>query len=395
MLVERLESRRNLSHFHIGDASLVISGTEFADELSLTYDSSQHLVRATNADRLIGTYSLHDFGSIRVEAGAGDDRIHIDPALPHHVKVVGGDGTDTLIGIRLPSAGEVLFTNGEAMTFENRSCLAVECVRYAEGESADSLTASTPAAPPVVPIDLEHNEHRQPPLAGILPDRSGEISNPVHAVMNHTLAGQHQPSFLLPTASEHSAVSHSKRFSYFGRNHGDTRGHSESSGQESHPTAGEHDPNSGAATSSFAPSTELSTEIDIQDLDAIMAGWTDGTVVATAVAAVSAPLSQRSSWDATTDAGEAKAESGGSDFQVHNVPAGIEDAHAIAPETDNRLNSVGGAIGIALAAATGAFLLERRENCRTRAPRSKSGLLHPIWIRDLCRSFAILLRIRV
>lgn len=143
--LERLELRLNLAfaHLHHFNApELRIAGTDGDDRIELKLESQAELVIATRNDQVVGSWPLKHWSAIRVEAQDGDDHIHVDPQLPVRIDVDGGNGNDTVFGIHLGPTRQVMFTGGEPVAFNNRVCFDVECVRVADGESADAIASA-------------------------------------------------------------------------------------------------------------------------------------------------------------------------------------------------------------------------------------------------------------
>jgi hypothetical protein len=141
---EALEFRRYLAHSHGFEAGAVLTiiGSAEADEIRLEWDQARNQINVEIAGQGVRSYPGSDWKRVVIEAGAGDDRIHLDPGLAVPVQVFGGDGYDTLIGL-LPSdelSEDVVFTNGEHRELQNLSCHSVECLRRAEGEPREPQT---------------------------------------------------------------------------------------------------------------------------------------------------------------------------------------------------------------------------------------------------------------
>jgi|GEM_PF-1928124 len=148
--LERLESRLALAlaHLHhdvVPNAELTIVGSDSADRIELKFEPQSDALIAIRNQEVIGSWSVHDWSAVRIFAQGDDDQIYIDPQLPVLVDIDGGDGNDTVYGIQLGPAQDTLLTSGQPMSFNNRYCSGVECLRVADGESdsANSIVSSS------------------------------------------------------------------------------------------------------------------------------------------------------------------------------------------------------------------------------------------------------------
>ena len=346
LVVEQLESRLALSPLHGADP-LFILGTDGPDDIGLTYDSTLAQIRVTDADRLIGTFSLHELSSVQIDAGHGDDRIEVEPSLPLPVNVIGGDGNDTLIGVRLQSGQEVLFTSGERLAFDNVSCVTVECLRSPEGEG--STTGQTPSAATVFPPGLGMVDHSQdmPVIAFVSPgDLTG--SSQESATVQDRHEQEMQARILTAGNVATETRPSSDALASFSRTRDIPRRATNTPEQSVEP----------------APAPQLETESESvlpatgemkDNIDAVLSGWTEG--------------------EGTAGEGTAKSDTSGSDTSA-NPKSTVEDVSADqmvlgAPDvasTAAQRTSVAGnrnwivavAMAFALVIGAAAFFLDRR-----------------------------------
>lgn len=204
LAVERLESRRNPAHAHLSiapRAELDIVGTDGDVRIELKFEPQTDALIATRNNQVIGSWSINDWKTVRIEAQQGDDQIYIDPELPMPVVVDGGDGSDTVFGIQLGQSQDVLLSAGQPVSFSNRSCLGVECLKVADGESTDtgSMIPSSAALVPNADV-FTHTLLHHADSSADLPSNSLSVS---------VVQNDHQFMLSVPSGSSGTTVSHS------------------------------------------------------------------------------------------------------------------------------------------------------------------------------------------
>lgn len=346
LVVERLESRLALSTLPGADP-LFILGTDGPDDIELTYDSALAQIRVTNADRLIGTFSLHEWRSVQIDAGNGDDRIQVDPSLPLPVNVIGGEGNDTLIGARLQSGQEVIFTSGEFLAFDNVSCVTVECVR-AEGEGSTAGQVATTVFPPGLGM-VDHSPD-MPTNAFLSPGDLAGHSMPSAAVLGQ---GQDMQARIWTVGNEaHAEMRPLVDASSFSPSRHIPRRESnvpEESVEPARPMETESE-SVGPALPALPATGEMKDNID-----AVISGWTEGAGSASSETSKSLPDSSANPKSTVEDVSATQIVFGASD-----VAATATQAAQRAPVAGNRNWIVAVAMAVVLVIGAAAFFLDRR-----------------------------------
>lgn len=279
---------------------LIIEGTDGADEITLTFDEVRQVIEAANHERHIGTYALGDWESIHIDAGKGDDIIQVDPAIPLAIDVVGGEGSDTLVGIYSMSGEGEVYTLGEPMSFDNRSCISVECVRFVEGEPDEPDPMDGMHAIPFGMITGAHHGTLFVPAGLSLNVSSGNSQMELGmSSMNHATGGgavATEPIHAMAMAATTGFVPfdsdqmQSMRYN-IGTEESDNGHEQRSAGETSDadPSADETAMDQAAmseAAAAEATEQAASPTDDYAELDAALANWTSGEEIQQADAAV-------------------------------------------------------------------------------------------------------------
>jgi hypothetical protein len=404
--VERLEARIALSVLHGGHVPslLVIDGTAEADQITISYNPAAEAVEVANQDGPLGTFSLYDWNSIQVNGGDGDDRITIDPALPLHVDVVGGDGTDTLVGIRLGEDLDVLFSSGEQLSFDNRSCLSIECILVEEGEFVDTESSTDPRDAALPDVVREF---------ALVPPSSLMATHGHLGMLSFDMATPALGAYGEMGVSAGSMVANHSANPENGMTNGEMLHSFASGARRASPNSTHGKAESAAASSDQAEETQMgdtvahvpaigSSELDIfgdlnervndeESIDWLLAGWTDGGDLPAepAVAMLTTTVSETKSVANSTHEQPMEQSIGVPDLAAATVQTLALPAQANSAESGSSTWTVAGSAVFAIVAAGGAYFLDRNGQRTLDSTRNPSA--RKLRILALARRFILAL----